>query len=396
MGRIGFCALSLSAALALICAFLAPVSAQAAPPGNDNFADAALLSGDHIEVPGTTTEATFEPDEPPHGGSSGPSVWYSWTAPRSALIHLKCESSVETIVVVYLGSSLTALTEVGTDKQCPSSGAPSFSFRAAGGTEYRIAVAAPPGGGGGFSLMLDSELFEVPPNDDFANRGAMKDLGGNAFAFGTTAGAGRESGEPAHGGSSTGASVWYTWTAQRSGPTILYFCNGSFHPVIDVYAGTALGALTLLSAPSPGASSLDPMCSLGDAAGSVFSAVAGQTYAIAVDGANGDWGSFELRLREAPLPRVPRPPDTLIRKEIKIRGATAKVLFAATRGIEARYLCKLDGRPFRRCSSPKTYRGLNPGRHRFAVTSIALDEFGERDPTPAVRHFRIPKKRARR
>ena len=161
-------------------------------------------------------------------------------------------------------------------------------------------------GSGEFTLTIDNGS-EIPPNDDFANRGAMKDLGGNAFVFGTTEGAGREVGEPAHGGSSTGASVWYSWTAQRSGPTTVYFCNGSFHPVIDVYAGTALGALTSLGAPSPGASSLDLMCSLGDAAGTVFPALAGQTYAIAVDGANGDWGSFELRLREAPLPRVPRP-----------------------------------------------------------------------------------------
>jgi hypothetical protein len=164
--------------------------------------------------------------------------------------------------------------------------------------------------------------------------------------------------------------------------------------VIDVYAGTALGALTSLGAPSPGASSLDLMCSLGDAAGTVFPALAGQTYAIAVDGANGDWGSFELRLREAPLPRVPRPPDTLIYKTIKIRGTTAKILFAARRGIEARYLCKLDHGPFRRCGSPKTYRGLSPGRHRFAVTAAALDQYGEQDPAPAVRHFRIPSPRA--
>jgi hypothetical protein len=166
--------------------------------------------------------------------------------------------------------------------------------------------------------------------------------------------------------------------------------------VIDVYSGTVLGALTLLSVPSPGASSRDPMCSLGDAAGSVFPAVAGQTYAIAVDGANGDWGSFELRLLEAPPPRIPQPPDTLIYRTMKIRGNTVKLLFAARRGIEARYLCKLDRGPFSRCGSPKTYRGLNPGRHRFAVVAIALDAFGERDPHPAVRHFRIPKPKAGR
>jgi hypothetical protein len=381
--------------MALTLTLVAPAGASAAAPPNDDFVDAQALSGDHVEKVGTTTEATAEPNEPPHGGvPAGLSVWYSWTASRSGLIRLGCADSFETVVAVYRGDSLAALTEVGTYRsgpQCPNFA--DFSFRAVGGVDYRIAVVASGGGSGVFTLALDN-VSEVPPNDDFANRGAMKDLGGNAFVFGTTEGAGREVGEPAHGGGSTGASVWYTWTAQRSGPTTVYFCNGSFHPVIDVYAGAALGALTPLGAPSPGASSLDLMCSLGDAAGTVFPALAGQTYAIAVDGANGDWGSFELRLREAPPPRVPQPPDTLIYRTMKIRGNTAKLLFAARRGIEARYFCKLDRGPFRRCGSPKTYRGLSAGRHRFAVAAVALDAFGERDPTPAVRHFRISKPRA--
>jgi hypothetical protein len=386
MGRKGLCA----ALLVTVLAFAAPAAASAVVPLNDDFANAQTLSGDHVEVSGTTSGATFELGaEPTHGGSAGPSVWYSWTASRSGLIRVGCTSGYETVVAIYRGTSLAGLTEVGTYRsgaQCP--GFSDFSFRAAGGANYRIAVVASGVGSGEFTLTLDNRS-EVPPNDDFANRATMKDLGGNASAFGTTEGAGREVGEPAHGGSSIGASVWYTWTAQRSGPTILYFCNGSFHPVIDVYAGTALGALTSLGTPSPGASSLDLVCSLGDAAGTVFPALAGQTYAIAVDGANGDWGSFELRLSEAQPPRVPQPPDTRIYKTMKISGATAKILFAARRGIEARYLCKLDQGPFRRCISPKTYRGLSAGRHRFAVAAIALDQFGERDPSPAVRHFRI-------
>ena len=136
----------------------------------------------------------------------------------------------------------------------------------------------------------------------------MKDLSGSAFVFGTTEGAGREIGEPAHGGSTTGASVWFTWTAHRSGPTTVYACHGDFHPIFDVYSGTALGALSSLGAPSEGVP--EPSCSLGGAPGTVFPAVSGETYAIAVDGANGDWGSFELRLREAPLPgpRIRRRP----------------------------------------------------------------------------------------
>lgn len=379
-------------ALLLICllaALISPAAAVAAPPANDDFAAAEMLSGDHVEAFGTTEEATSEAGEPDHGGiSAGESVWYRWTAARSGLIRVDCSSSFETVIAVYRGSSLAGLEEVGVDRSGFQCGPPDLSFRAVGGAEYRIAVDAKAGGGsGGFALTLDNDST-IPLNDAFAARAPMKDLGGNAFALGTTEGAGREVGEPAHGGSSTGASVWFAWTAQRSGLTELYPCHGDFHPVIDVYAGADLTALGSLGGPGAGAL-IEPSCSLGSAPGTAFQALAGQTYAISVDGAGGDWGAFDLRLREAPPPRIPHPPDTLIRKAIKVHGKTAKILFAATRGVEARYLCKLDGGPFRRCSSPRTYRGLRAGRHRFAVAAIALDEFGERDPTPALRHFRI-------
>jgi hypothetical protein len=310
------------------------------------------------------------------------------------MVLVDCSSSFETIVAVYRGSSVAALTEVGTDRSGAQCAAPNLTFRAVGGVEYRIAVDAKQGGGSGDFLLTLENGSTVPPNDDFANRAPMRDLGGNALAWGTTEGAGREIGEPAHGGSPTGASVWLTWTAHRSGPTTLYGCHGDFHPVFGVYFGTDLVALTPLGT-RPGAPPFnDRICSLGALTGTVFPALAGQTYAIAVDGANGDWGSFEVRLQEAPLPRVPRPPQTLIRDQMKIHGQTAKILFTAQGGADAHFLCKLDRKPFRRCNSPKTYRGLSAGRHRFAVVAISVDQFRDRDPTPAVRHFRITRPEA--
>jgi hypothetical protein len=380
----------------LLAALSSPSLAGAAPPVNDNFAAAQTLTGDRVEVAGDVDEATSESGEPNHGGvSGGQSVWFRWTAPRSGLIRVDCSSSFETVVAVYRGSSLGALVEVGVDRSGPECGPPDLSFRAVGGAEYRIAVdTRPDGGSGGFALTLENEIA-VPANDAFADRAPMKDLGGNAFVLGTTAGAGREPGEPMHGGSSAGASVWFSWTAQRSGSTWLYPCHGDFHPLIGVYAGSALNTLVSLGNAGSGGQ-LESTCSLGSAPGAVFEAVAGQTYAISVDGSDGGWGAFELKLREAPLPRLPNPPDTLIRKGIKIHGRTAKVLFATTRGREARYLCKLDGGPFKRCFSPWTLRGLSVGRHRFSVAAIALDEFGERDPTPAVRRFRIVKPKVKR
>ena len=53
------------------------------------------------------------------------------------------------------------------------------------------------------------------------------------------------------------------------------------------------------------------------------------------------------------------------------------------------FRCRMDARPFTRCSSPKTYR-VGVGKHTFKVR--AVDSSGMPDPTPAKRVFRVLKK----
>ncbi len=53
------------------------------------------------------------------------------------------------------------------------------------------------------------------------------------------------------------------------------------------------------------------------------------------------------------------------------------------------FLCKLDRKAFAKCKSPKTYKNLKPGKHKFQVK--ARDKQGELDPTPAVKKFKIKK-----
>lgn len=53
----------------------------------------------------------------------------------------------------------------------------------------------------------------------------------------------------------------------------------------------------------------------------------------------------------------------------------------------SRFQCKLDGRPYRACRSPKTYGRLAFGVHVFRVR--AVDPAGNADPTPGKRRFRI-------
>ncbi|MEA2389296.1 MAG: hypothetical protein QOG41_2069, partial [Thermoleophilaceae bacterium] len=52
-----------------------------------------------------------------------------------------------------------------------------------------------------------------------------------------------------------------------------------------------------------------------------------------------------------------------------------------------RFKCKIDKKPFKDCSSPKTYKHLKVGKHKIRVK--ARDAAGHVDHTPAVKSFRI-------
>ena len=72
---------------------------------------------------------------------------------------------------------------------------------------------------------------------------------------------------------------------------------------------------------------------------------------------------------------------------------TARFTFSSAALDLARFECKLDARPFRTCTSPKTYRRLKPRKHTFKVR--AIDAGGVADPTPATKRWTIKKKRRR-
>ena len=73
------------AVLALGMLGLAPGAAQAAPPGNDEFANATVVDpsslpfGDAVD----NTQATLESGEPQYCSGAPRTVWYSITPPRA-------------------------------------------------------------------------------------------------------------------------------------------------------------------------------------------------------------------------------------------------------------------------------------------------------------------------
>ena len=149
----------------------------------------------------------------------------------------------------------------------------------------------------------------TPPaltNDDLA---AAQPIGAGTTLIANNLAATEEAGEPEHGGAQGGHSVWYSWTASQSGVATVSLCGSNFDTLLGVFTGSAVNALTTLAGS-------DDAC--GDSSQSSFTAVAGTTYRIAVDGFLGEEGAFRLSL--SLLPDLPAPaPDPPKKKKKKCK-----------------------------------------------------------------------------
>jgi Ca2+-binding RTX toxin-like protein len=106
----------------------------------------------------------------------------------------------------------------------------------------------------------------------------------------------------------------------------------------------------------------------------------------------------DYRVPATPLkPVVPPPPPDVKPPRTKITRHPGKLLLTKKRHRRvvfrfssseqgSSFRCKLDGKRYRACSSPRAYN-LALGRH--VVRIEAIDAAGNVDPTPAVFHFRI-------
>jgi hypothetical protein len=130
-----------------------------------------------------------------------------------------------------------------------------------------------------------SEPADPAPNDDFAD---AADLGSgeNLLWQARNDLAGAEDGEPNHAGRTAQRSIWYRWTAPRDGDYFVGAASSEFGAArFAVYRGDRLDALESAGEGSTRA---------------VFSAQAGESFAIAVDG--DAWGGMTLELHPVSIP----------------------------------------------------------------------------------------------
>jgi hypothetical protein len=118
---------------------------NAGVPANDWFAHPRALSGSGT-VDVDTGPFSAQPGEPAHAGAPATfSSWWTYTAPSDGTVHFDtCADYVDTVLAVYTGTALDALTPVASNDDTSGCGAldvgASVDFAATAGTTYRIAL----------------------------------------------------------------------------------------------------------------------------------------------------------------------------------------------------------------------------------------------------------------
>lgn len=239
-------------------------------PFNDDFANRARLSGGNISTRASTLYATSEAGEPVHGGLGSASLWYEWTPATGGLVRLSTAGSTfDTVLAVYTGSALSALTPVASNDNDGGAATSRLDLTVQANTTYQIAVSGK-NGATGFALFT---LGTVPANDAFATPVIL--TGRSTQIKATNANCTREPGEPTILGQAGGHSLWYRWKAPASGRFQVAAYSTDLDPLLAVYTGSSLNALALVAASDDTNGQTASLCTI--------EATAGVTYVITVD-----------------------------------------------------------------------------------------------------------------
>lgn len=293
------------------------------PPANDLFASRAALTGTNATATGLNVGAARETGEPTHAGvGGGRSVWWTWTATGNGPVTVRTAGSTfDTVLAVYTGSAVNALTQIGANDDAGSSLQSQVIFNAVSGTTYQIAVDGYDTAVGNISLSLTASAGggTPPANDNFASRIAIP--GATNSVSGATDNATKEPGEPNHAGNPGGRSAWWSWTAPSNGLYTVHTAGSAFDTLLAVYTGSAVNALTEVASNDNAGGALQSHVT--------FSAQSGTSYQIAVDGSGGAFGRVQLSVGPAVLTLPPANDSFASRLTLTGTNATGTVVTTA-------------------------------------------------------------------
>ena len=158
------------------------------------------------------------------------------------------------------------------------------------GASYTVVVAT-----SGGTIVSDPALLIVttpspPPGDDYADAGVLRNASGSAT--GTNNFTSREPGEPLHAGKPGSNSIWYAWTAPAKGIATFRTTGSTFDTLMGIYTGANVASLATVVSDEDSGGFLSSRVS--------YNATPGTVYYIAIDGLNGQQGSFILRWEFVP------------------------------------------------------------------------------------------------
>jgi hypothetical protein len=175
---------------------------------------------------------------------------------------------------------------------------------------YTVVVSGPGG-----TLTSDPVALTItgldgaPAADALANATVLAGPAGTVAS--SSLGATREAGEPLHAGKPGGASIWFRWSAPSTGVVRLDTVGSGFDTLLAVYTGLTPGALVERASDEDHGGYFTSALR--------FNAVAGTSYAIAVDGLGGAQGSvvlsWDLTPGAAPAPQIVQAPGAVTAPE---------------------------------------------------------------------------------
>jgi hypothetical protein len=224
-------------------------------PLNDNFANAAALTGLYAVVSASSAGASVETGEPAiFGAATVSTIWYSWQAPTTTTVNIYTDGSLvnvsgtnyvvmDTVLAVFSGTIISQLVcvasndneEFGLLTSC-------VVFEAVEGVTYFIQA----GGeynGGDIRLNLISTGALVS-NDNFDQ--ARQIFGVAGKETGSTVNATIELGDPNVTNQCGGHSVWYRWIAPHDGDWAFTTDGSQFDTYLGVYTGKTVSSLSAL------------------------------------------------------------------------------------------------------------------------------------------------------
>ena len=186
------------------------------------------------------------------------------------------------------------------------------------------------------------------PVNDAAVR-AIAITGENGSVVGTNDNGFHDAGfEPEHGGNRGGASVWWTWTAPRRGRVMFETTLSDIDTLLGVYTGSLEEANRLIRV--AGNDDAAP----GRTSAVTFTARAGETYQVAIDGFNDgydlDTGHVWLSWNMSDAPADVTPPETTIVEGPPAAGTSARARLRFTSSESgSTFECRVGTGPWHTC-----------------------------------------------